>query len=44
MGGGDEGGSEAYFNLRAEGKERDGSEGRVGRMKEADVGEEWRPE
>lgn len=36
-------GSEAYLDLRARGKEREGSGGRVGRMKEAAVGEGWRP-
>ena len=38
-----DGGSEAYFDFRACVKERVGSGVRVGRMKDADVGEGWRP-
>lgn len=38
-----EGGSEAYLCFRASVKERGGSEGRVGRMKDEVVGEGWRP-
>lgn len=40
---GEEGGSEAYFDFRACVKERVGSGVRVGRMKDAHVGEGWRP-
>jgi hypothetical protein len=39
----EEGGSEAYLCFRAEGKVCGGSGGRVGRMKDAGVGEGWRP-
>jgi len=40
---GEEGGSEAYLDFRACVNERVGSGVRVGRMKDAHVGEWWRP-